>query len=124
MPVLQPKRADRPCEPKMPVWSTKWQATWLIGLLIVIVARWCDRTTELAEKGLAAPRVGQLTSTTSGAVDRTAMAWLEKSAAAYARATSYEDAGRVVLSYKVDSKPTQDVGPIIVGLRIGPIVWA
>ena len=122
MHVLQPKRADQTSVPKMPAWASVWIPVGLpvalriglLGLLAWLTQTGCDRTAELADKDRAPARVGQLVRTSSESVDRTALAWLEKSAAAYARVTSYEDAARVVMSYKVDGKPTQDVAPLAV----------
>ena len=118
MHVLQPKRADRTSVPKMPAWASVCipvgLPVGLLGLLGWLTQTGCDRTAELADKDRAPPRVGQLVTTSSESVDRTALAWLEKSAAAYARVTSYEDAARIVMSYKVDGKPTQDVAPLAV----------
>ena len=85
---------------------------WLVGVMTIGIFVGCDRTAELAEKDRAPERVGQSVTGNQDSVDRTAMAWLEKCAAAYARATSYEDSARVVLSYKVDGQPTQDVAPL------------
>lgn len=87
---------------------------WLLGALALSIHGGCDRTAEIAEKDRAPQRVGKLVTTNSESVDRTAVAWLEKSAAAYAKATTYEDSARVVLSYKFDGKPTQDVAPLSV----------
>ncbi len=72
----------------------------------------CDRTAELAKQDRAPGRVGKLVSTDNQAIDPASLAWLEKCADAYARMTTYEDSARVVMSYKVDGRPTQDVAPL------------
>ncbi len=83
---------------------------WIVAL--VILGAGCDRTAELAQKDRSTQPAGKLVTTNSESADRAALVWLEKSAAAYARVTSYEDSGRVVLSYKFDGKPTQDIAPL------------
>lgn len=70
----------------------------------------CDRTGELAET--KPPRAGHLTS-----VDSAAEELLQRCAAAYARLDSYSDAGRVVLTYRVDGETTQDVAPLAVAFE-------
>lgn len=87
---------------------------WFLGVLALSTYVGCDRTAELAEKDREPQRVGKLVATPNDSVDPSAISWLEKSAAAYARATTYQDAGRVVLSYKFDGKPTQDIAPLAV----------
>ncbi len=87
-------------------------AVTLLALVPAMVMVGCDRTAELAEKERTPQRVGKLVTASAGSVDRAALDLLEKSAAAYSRITSYEDAGRVVLSYKFDGKQAQDVAPL------------
>lgn len=103
--MLQPHRA---CS----TWTKATRSTWTLTILAAIGLAGCDRTAELAEKARAPQRVGKLVTTNTESVDRAAVTWLEKCAAAYARVTSYEDAGRVVLSYKFDGKATQDIAPL------------
>ncbi len=111
MHVVQPNRARR-------VWATSSQTgmRWALalGLFALGTLVGCDRTAELAQKDRDPQRVGKLTVTHSESVDRTALSWLEKSAAAYARVTSYADSGRVVMSYQFEGKPIQDVAPLAV----------
>ncbi len=67
----------------------------------------CDRTPELA-KSDSQPSGFFVKSEGSAA------RLIEQCAAAYRRLTSYQDAGRVVLSYKLDGQATRDVAPLSV----------
>ena len=70
----------------------------------------CDRTGELAKS--KSEGTGHFV-----AADREATDLLERCAAAYARLSSYSDAGRVVLTYKVDGETAQDTAPLSVAIE-------
>lgn len=86
----------------------------LLALLLLVASvgglAGCDRTAELAETKSSRP--GHFTATDSAAADV-----LERSAAAYRRLLRYSDAGRVVLTYKVDGETAQDVAPLAVAFE-------